>query len=173
MTESFYPIAAAHGLVGDVPKESDVSPVEALLNQFEAHEREERTFIEGYRSIVDGHPNPLIKFLLGLIIADEEKHHGVVHAMASSLRSDLNWSDSATTLHNLGEISADEKQELLRLTGEFIAAEKQGIKETKALAKSSKGYYQGSFALLLRTIIHDSEKHLMILEFIEKTLDEA
>ena len=166
-------IPTAHGVTGVTPKESKISPVEALLNQFETHEREERIFIEGYRSIVDGHPNPMIKFLLGLIIADEEKHHGVVHAMASSLRSDLNWSDSATTLHNLGEMSTEEKRELLRLTGEFIDAEKQGIKETKALAKSSKGYYQGSFALLLRTIIHDSEKHLMILEFIEKTLEEA
>jgi hypothetical protein len=128
-------IATAHGVTGVTPKESKISPVEALLNQFEAHEREERIFIEGYRSIVDGHPNPMIKFLLGLIIADEEKHHGVVHAMASSLRSDLNWSDSATTLHNLGEISAEEKRELLRLTGEFIAAEKQGIKETKTSRK--------------------------------------
>jgi len=166
-------IATAHGVMGATLKESEISPVEALLNQFEAHEREEWTFIESYKSIVDGHPNPLIKLLLGLIISDEEKHHAVVHAMASSLRSDLNWSDSAATLHNLGEISAEEKRELLRLTGEFIASEKQGIKETKALAKSSKGYYQGSFALLLRTIIHDSEKHLMILEFIEKTLKEA
>ena len=167
------PIATAHGVAGVPLKESKFSPVEVLLNQFEAHEREERKFVVGYRSIVDEHPNPLIRFLLRMIIADEEKHHAVVHAMAASLRADLNWSDEGVTLHNLGEISTEEKQELLRLTAEFIAEEKKGIKDTKTLIKASKGYYQGSFALLLRTIIHDSEKHLMILEFIEKTLKEA
>jgi len=173
MADTNNPIAAAHGLAGGAPKEPAISPVEQLLNQFEAHEREERQFVEGYRSIVDDHPNPLIRFLLQMIIADEEKHHAVVHAMAASLRADLTWSGEETTLHNLGEISPDEKRELLRLTAAFIAAEKQGIKETKSLAKASKGYYQGSFELLLRTIIQDSEKHLTILEFIEKTLKQA
>jgi rubrerythrin len=172
MADTNDPIAAAHGITSIAPKEPTISPVEQLLNQFEAHEREERAFVDGYRSIVDDHPNPLIRFLLKMIISDEEKHHQVVHAMAASLRSDLTWSDEGTTLHNIGEISPEERRELLRITAEFIAAEKQGIKDTKSLAKASKGYYQGSFELLLRTIIKDSEKHLMILEFIEKTLKE-
>ncbi len=72
MMETTDPLAAAHGMISGPPNEPAISPVEMLLNQFEAHEREELTFVEGYKSIVDGHPNPLIRFLLGLIIADEE-----------------------------------------------------------------------------------------------------
>lgn len=173
MTEPTDPVAAAHGMMGATPKERDVSPVEMLLNQFETHEREEMTFVEGYRAMVRSHKNPMVKFLLDLVIADEEKHHAVVHAMASSLRADLAWSDKEGGIGGLGEIDADEKRELRRLTSAFIKEERKGIKECRALAKAAKGYYQGSFALLIETIIHDSEKHLMILEFLEKKLKEA
>ena len=83
MMETTDPLAAAHGMISGTPNEPAISPVEMLLNQFEAHEREELTFVEGYKSIVDGHANPMIRFLLGLIIADEEKHHAVVHAMTA------------------------------------------------------------------------------------------
>lgn len=170
MSNTIDPLVAAHGMMAGMAAEAGISPVEALLNQLESHERQEQTFIDGYRSIVDRHPNPLVRFLLGLIIADEEKHHQVVHAMAASLRADLTWADAEGALASMGEIAADEKAELLRLTAEFIAEEKKGIKEYKALIKSSKGYYEGSFTLLLRTIVHDSEKHLMILEFLDRKL---
>ena len=173
MTESVDPIATAHGVMGVPAKEPSIPPVEMLLNQFEAHEREELRFVEGYRAMIEGHENPLVKFLLELVISDEEKHHAVVHAMVSSLRADLTWSDKKRTIRSIGAIDPEERQELLRLTSEFIKEEKKGIKECKGLAKSSKGYYQGSFTLLIQTIIHDSEKHLMILEFLEEKLKEA
>jgi rubrerythrin len=173
MMETFDPLAAAHGVTAGAPREPGISAVERLLNQFESHERQEMAFIDGYKSIVDGHKNPLVRFLLALIISDEEKHHAVVRAMATSLRADLTWSDAEGAIGNLGEIAAEERKDLLRLTAEFIAEEKRGIKEYKALAKSSKGYYEGSFTLLLKTIVHDSEKHLMILEFLEKKLKQA
>jgi rubrerythrin len=172
MAEPTDPIAPAHAMLGRAVPEPGRSHVEMLLHQFESHEREEKDFVDGYREIVNEHPNPMIRFLLGMIIADEERHHGVVHTIAASLKSDLEWSDSPETLHTLGDIEPEEKRQLLELTAAFIVAEKQGIKEYKRLARSSRGYYQGSFALLVKTIIHDSEKHLMILEFIDKVLKE-
>ncbi len=47
------------------------------------------------------------------------------------------------------------------------------VKEYKALIKQSRGYYKGLLVLLLKTIILDSEKHIMILEFIDEKLREA
>jgi hypothetical protein len=67
----------------------------------------------------------------------------------------------------------ENREELLRLTEEFLAVEKSGIEEYKRLMKASKGYYQGLFALLIRTMVHDSEKHLEILEFLRQRLKEA
>ena len=51
--------------------------------------------------------------------------------------------------------------------------EKEGIKESKKLLKSTKGYYEGLFTLMVTTMIHDSEKHVEILDFLRRRLKKA
>lgn len=154
------------------PQKEELFGFERLMKSFAAHERDERQFLEGYRDIVERHENPLIRFLLEMIMADEEKHHGVVHTITSSLNADNVGRRTSDRLPKLGQISTEEKEALLKLTAEFIQTEKDGIKEYKALLKPSADCYGGLLVLLIRTIIHDSEKHLMILEFIDKKLRE-
>ncbi len=167
------PISLAYGYSLTKPEHPEISPVELLTNQFEGHERQELEFIRGYKKIVEAHPNPLVQFLLQLVISDEEKHHALVHAMASSLRAELNWQKSEAAIAQLDEISPETKKQLLQLTSEFIKEENKGIKEYKKLSKYSKDYHNGVFVLLLKTIIHDSKKHLMILQFLESRLKET
>ncbi|NQU69097.1 MAG: hypothetical protein HQ514_01030 [Rhodospirillales bacterium] len=156
------------------PLAREISAFEEMLGQFSAHERHEQEFLNDYRGIVDRHDNPLVKFLLQLIISDEEKHHEVVRTMTSALQTDLTGiRGGGADMPKLGALSEQEKDDLLDLTGEFIRAEAQTIKEYKALMKRSKGYHKGLLVLLIKTIIHDSEKHMMILEFIDEKLREA
>ena len=63
---------------------SEISPVERLLNEFEAHEAKEEKSLEQYRKLLSGMPNPVTRFLLQLIISDEEKHRAVIHAMVAT-----------------------------------------------------------------------------------------
>ena len=149
----------------------EISSVERLMNEFEAHEGGELRFVQRYRGIAGKTENRLIRFLLQLIIADEEKHHAVTHAIVSTLKGDLTWTrpgDAIRGLYDLGE----ERDELLGLTEDFIRLEKEGIKEYKALMEESKGYYRGLFVLLLQAMVRDSEKHVEILKFLQKTLKE-
>lgn len=155
------------------PRRGEISPFERLMARFAAHERQELDFLRGYQDFVDRHGNPLVRFLLQLIMADEEKHHAMVHAMAASLNEGLTGRKRTDRVPQLGEITAEEKAGLLALTADFIHTEKTGIREYKDLIKASKGYYEGVLVLLLQTIIHDSQKHLMILEFIDRTLKKA
>ena len=67
----------------------EISPVERLLNEFEAHEAKEEKSLEQYRKLLGGMPNPVTRFLLQLIISDEEKHRAVIHAMVATLRGSL------------------------------------------------------------------------------------
>ena len=173
MANRIDPISLAYGYSLKKPEHPEISPVELLINQFEGHERQELEFIRGYKKIVDEHPNPSVRFLLQLVISDEEKHHTLVHAMASSLRANLTWQKSEEAIGRLDEISPETKIQLLQLTAEFIKEENKGIKEYRKLIKKSKEYYGGVFVLLLKTIIHDSKKHLMILQFLESRLKEA
>jgi hypothetical protein len=43
-----------------------ISPVEKLLNEFEAHESKEEKALEFYRNTLDRLPNPLTRFLMQL-----------------------------------------------------------------------------------------------------------
>ncbi len=156
-----------------VPKDDEISAFELLTRKFAAHEKLEMEFLEGYQEISDNHANPLVRFLLQMIMSDEEKHHEVIHAMTSSLREGLMGQKIDGALPKMGGMSGEEKETLQRLTSEYLKAEKACIKDLEPLIKSSEGFYKGVFVLLLKTIVHDSEKHVMILEFIDKKLRES
>ncbi len=150
----------------------EISEVERLANEFEAHEAEEGKFLRQYKDLAGTTKNRMIKFLLQLIISDEEKHHAITHAMVSTLKGDLNWTrpdDAIRGLYDLGE----DKEKLLKLTEDFIRVEKQGITEYKKLIKESKGYYRDLFVLLFQSMVYDSEKHVKILEFLRQRLREV
>jgi len=154
----------------DLKKHGDeVSPVERLLNEFEAHEAKEEKSLEQYRAILASLPNPVTRFLLQLIISDEEKHRAVVHAMAATLRGSLTWSKPRGSLEGTADPAVANSQ-LHDITEEFIRLEKEGIREYRTLAKESSGYYHGLFKILLDSMIRDSEKHVELLEYLrEKT----
>lgn len=163
---------AMYGPETSEPGSRELSEVERLMNEFETHEGYESNFTRRYKELSEKASNPLIRFLLQLIISDEEKHHALTHAMVSTLRGDLTWTkpeDAISGLYDLGEA----KGELLQITEDFMHVEKKGIEEYKKLVKASKGYYRGLFSLLLRAMIHDSEKHVEILEFLHQRLEEA
>jgi len=154
------------------PRSSEISEVERIMNEFEAHESQEGKFTRRYKEIAERSKNPFVKFLLKLIVSDEERHQAVIHAIVSTLKGDLNWTrpeDAIRGLYDLGQ----ERGELLELTEDFIQLEKDGIREYKGLIKASKGYYRGLFVLLLQSMIRDSEKHIEILEFLKERLKEA
>jgi rubrerythrin len=155
-----------------LPQPPEIPEMERLLNQFENHETQERDFLREYKTVSAEVEDPLVKFLLQLIISDEEKHHAVTHAMVSTLKGDLNWTkpdDAIRGLYELGE----ERKKLLAVTEEFIRAEKDGILECKNLTKVSRRYYKGLFALLFKCMIDDSKKHVEILQFLKNKLKET
>ncbi len=156
----------------DDPESPWVSEVERILNEFEVHEGQEEKFTQRYKEIAGKSQNPFVKFLLQLIISDEEKHHAVTHAIVSTLKGGLTWTRPEDAIHDLDDLG-EEKGELLEVTEDFIKLEKKGIREYRGLIKRTKGYYHGLFVLLLQSMIRDSEKHVEILEFLRQRLREA
>ena len=160
-------------LAGAVPKteQEDISSVEKLLRAFELHEADEKRFLGHYKEVLTSCKNPSIAFLLQLIISDEEKHQAVVHAMASTLRGSLNWSNPKDAIGSgFAGLDPETREQLLAFTLEFLREERNGIKEYEKLARQSKDYYNGLFALLIQTLLSDSRKHALILEFLQEQL---
>lgn len=149
-----------------------ISPIERLLNEFEAHETKEEESLDQYRKALSSMANPLTRFLMQLIISDEEKHRAVVHAMAATLRGSLTWTRPADSLEPVSDPRATNGK-LREATDAFISLEKEGIREYKILSQESNEYYSGLFKVLLDSMIRDSEKHIELLEFLKKSLKDA
>ena len=155
----------------DLTKVSEgISPIEKLLNEFEAHEAKEEKALEVYRHALGQMPNRSTRFLLQLIVSDEEKHRAVIHAMVSTLKGSLSWTKPADSLEGTDEL-ASLNGKLRAVTEDFIRLEKDGIQEYKVLVKESSGYYHGLFKILLDSMIRDSEKHVELLEFLRNKLN--
>jgi len=149
-----------------------ISPVETLLNAFEAHEAKEDRSVEVYKKTLAHMPNPMTRFVMQLIVSDEEKHRAVMHAMVSTLKGSLTWTKPADSLEGAGD-PGSMIEKLGEVTEEFIHLEKEGIRDYKALIKESSGYYHGLFKILLDAMIRDSEKHVELLEFLKENLNQT
>jgi rubrerythrin len=149
-----------------------ISPVEKLLNEFEAHEAKEEKALEFYRKASVHMPNPMTRFLMQLIVSDEEKHRAVMHAMVATLKGSLTWTKTPGSLEGVGDL-ASMNGKLREVTEVFIRLEKEGIGEYKTLIKESSGYYHGLFKILLDSMVRDSEKHVELLEFLKENLKET
>ncbi len=155
----------------DLSKDHDeLSQVERLLNEFEAHEGKEEQSIENYKKALAHVRNPATRFVMQMILSDEEKHRAMTHSMVSTLKGSLTWTKPAGTLEG-GADEAATNRDLLAMTDEFIELEKSGIREYKVLLKESVDYYQGLFRILLNSMIRDSEKHVELLEFIRQRIE--
>ena len=150
----------------------DISPVERLLDDFEAHEAKAEKSIEGYKNLLVELTNPVTRFLLQLIIADEEKHRDVLDAMIATLKGSLTWARPERSLEGAVDL-ANTDSRLRSGAEEFVELEKESIKECKALIRDSSGYYHGVFKILLESMIGDSEKHIELLEFLKENFKEA
>lgn len=147
--------------------------IEQLRSMLANHLQEEGKFLQVYSQAIDSQHSPLVKFIFELILADEETHHGVLSRIVAKLDSQLNWKQAPDELPAMGMLKTADRAHLLKLTDAFIAEEKHGIAQCKSLIKSSKGLYRDLLSFLLRTMVHDSEKHLMMLRFIRKQLKTA
>ncbi len=157
----------------DLTKGGDnISGIERLLNEFEAHEEKEEKSVEQYRKMLGDMKNPVNRFVLQMIISDEEKHRAVTHAMVSTLKGSLTWTKPEGSLETGADDVAANNGKLLAVTEEFINLEKEGVKEYKSLVKESTDYYHGLFKILVNSMIRDSEKHIELLQFLRQRLRE-
>jgi rubrerythrin len=155
-----------------IPESPEFSSVQRLMNEFQAHAAHEGSWLRDYQAIAKESADPLIRFLLGLIVADEERHHELTIRMIAKLKDELAWTRSEG-LPRRAQLKGTKAQELLLSVEGFLDAERKGIKEYERLKKQSQGLYRDVFALLYQTMIHDSLKHIGILEFLRQKLTES
>ena len=74
-----------------VPESPGFSSVQRLMNEFQSHASHEEQWLTDYQAIAKESSDPLIRFLLGLIVADEQRHHELTSRMITKLKDELAW----------------------------------------------------------------------------------
>jgi rubrerythrin len=154
-----------------IPESPEFSSVQRLMNEFQSHASHEERSLSSYKEITNESSDPLIRFLLGLIVTDEQRHHELTSRMISKLKNELARTRAEGLSRRVyGEVG--KRTQLLLSVERFLEAERKGIQEYERLRKQSQGLYRDVFALLYTTMIHDSHKHIGILEFLQRKLTE-
>jgi hypothetical protein len=154
-----------------IPESPEFSAVQRLMHEFQTHESDEARWLAIYRKLAHESDDPLIRFLFNLIVADEERHQEIIDHIVSGLKDELAWTSSEKRVTK----PADQERratEFLETVERLLAVERDGIGEYEKLIKKTKGFHQDLFAMLCRSMIHDSLKHIGILDFLKLKLSE-
>ncbi|MHB1931156.1 MAG: hypothetical protein ACYCUG_17335 [Acidimicrobiales bacterium] len=131
------------------------------------HVSAEAEFIAAYRERAESPETPeAARYLIRLVVEDEERHHRVLHEIVSALGDGIAWRHDPDAVPNLPYGAPD--QALAEATGRFLAAERADRKELRALRKELRPFRDTSlWALLVEVMEYDTAKHIRILTFID------
>ena len=172
-SDSLKTIAAerADDYMWGIPESPEFSAVQRLMHEFQTHESDEARWVAIYQKLAHESEDPLIRFLLNLIIADEERHHKIIRHIVSGLKDELAWTRSETVAAKPPEQDKGAK-DLSETVERLLAVERDGIGEYEKLVKTTEGFHQDLFGMLCRIMIQDSLKHIGILDFLKLKLRE-
>lgn len=136
---------------------------ESLAATFERHAEEEGKILAQYRALSDRLADGPARFLIRLILSEEELHHQLLRATAKWLREHP-AGDAGTAAPGSGA------PELLPHTAELQEHEIQTIEACQRLRAELSGTGGDLLASVLDVMEMDSEKHRRLLDRVRRML---
>jgi hypothetical protein len=159
MTETFD--AAKLGLLETAASASDRDLV-ALLQR---HGAEEGEILADYEQFAATADSDMVRYLVRAIVEDERRHHRLLEEMANSVA----WGgfDPAEPVDKLPRLDLDSSPDLRSQTQRLLDFERQDARALQTLRKKLKVHADSTiWQLLVDTMLLDTRKHELILEFI-------
>jgi hypothetical protein len=162
------------GITTDVVASNDPSgqTTFGLLDAIDRHAAKEAEALGYYEHLAKASGDPVIALVMRLILDDEQRHHGLLTRIATTLRDALDWTHSRSALphSSLTEANGAEK-ELAELAHALIEEEKGGARALRRLAQREKSINCDLDAILLEMMALDSDKHARLLGFVQRRLE--
>jgi rubrerythrin len=137
-----------------------------------SHVEAEAETLEAYEQLASSTDSEALKYLAGLIIDDERRHHKMFEELAESIRATAEFSAEPTPIPRLD--FRHDRDAIVAATEPFLAVEKADGNELSRLAKELKDVKDTTlWELVLEIIRADNEKHRRILDFILRRAKEA
>jgi rubrerythrin len=139
---------------------------QALYEQLTSHERAERELLVEYEKAAAS-SSAAVRFLTGLILEDERRHHSLFRDLAATLRSDVELRPTDATIPPLDHLGPD--ADLAEIVTRLIAHERADRRELRRLARELANEIDTTmWPLLVDLMRMDTEKHIAILEFVRR-----
>lgn len=135
-----------------------------ITHAFSAHVREESYFLDRYEKLVEDVEDRGTRFLIDLILEDERHHHELFNRLAEAARGDPD------ALPPPPAPSKAEIEQILEATERFLQAERDDRVKLRELKKELKPAQVGHWHLLVELMDLDTQKHVVILEFLIRQL---
>jgi len=140
-----------------------------VLHMLETHGEREGTALASYERVAgESSAGGAVQYLVRLILEDERRHHRVFAEMANELKSFVWELDVEPRVPAMVD---HPDPDLLAETKRLLAFEKGDAKELRELRKVLRHAPRSSLQpLLVDLMLHDTAKHISILEFIRDHL---
>lgn len=131
------------------------------------HATEESDVIAAYQRLAEGPVPDAVRYLIELILTDEDHHHRVLMEMARTVA----WGPLGADHHTIPDLPLPRHidDDLLSATRRFLAVERRDRRELRRLGRELKPVADTTvWSLLVELMLLDTDKHIRILEFIER-----
>lgn len=137
---------------------------EGLYRHLREHVSSEAELLASYRELAEAPSTPdATRYLIRLIIEDEERHHRLFHEMIAAIGNQ--WEPSPDAAPDLP--SGPPSQALEEVTIRFLAAEREDQKQLRALRREMRPFRNTTlWTLLVELMEHDTAKHVHLLTFV-------
>ena len=158
-----------------------------LVDRLTSHEDAEAAILHEYQVAAETAQDPAVRFLMRLIIEDEERHKGWMASVAESIH-ELEASGHAESVPEFAQQAPDAA--LLAKTEQFMEAERRTLDELKVfrrtadwVAEGDRHLYGGAelapspatgrwaedspLHILIEAMVQDTKRHVQILEAID------
>lgn len=143
-----------------------IGTFDATIMEHLAHHIDgERELLAEYRALWLHSDNPAVRYLLALLLEDEQRHHRVLVEMLNQFRSGVYLAEQEPQVPLM---TPREDPELAAATRQLRRAEKKDLRELRALRRRLKFLRRHSLnGVLVDSLILDTRKHLRYLRTIK------
>ena len=141
-----------------------------IADHLARHIESESELLTRYERVGTDSEAAFIRYLAGLILDDERRHHRLLTEMMNRLDSDAALRELP---QSTPRVEKTRSPELRRLTKELLRSERRDARELRELKRDLKSRRDTTlFGLLVDLMELDTKKHLQILKFIRAHLDD-
>jgi len=144
--------------------------VEWLLDAVQRHAIAEQDSLAQYEYLRTASGDPVIALVMQLILDDEERHHGLLKRIETTLRDALEWTHSPAALPESASPRLPAQPDLVETASALIKEERTGAHYLRELAQRDNHASAGLQSLLIEMMAMDSDKHARLLQFVHDRL---